>query len=37
MYEKFAIMLSYYGDENESNHFEALVYKRGNIIEEDKL
>ena len=35
--EKFAIMLSYYGDDNVNNHFEALVYKKGNMIEEDKL
>ena len=35
--EKFAIMLSYYGDDNDNNHFEALIYKKGNIIEENKL
>ena len=35
--EKFAIMLSYYGDNNDNNHFEALIYKKGNIIEENKL
>ena len=30
-------MLSYYWDESENNHFEALIYKKGNIIEENKL
>ena len=34
--EKFAIMLSYYGDESENNHFEELIYKKGNIIEGNK-
>ena len=35
--EKFALMLSYYGDDSDNNHFEALIYKKGNIIEENKL
>ena len=26
--EKFAIMLSYYGDDNDNNHFEALICKK---------
>ena len=34
--EKFAIMLTYYGDESENNHFEELIYKKGNIIEGNK-
>ena len=30
-------MLSYYGDDNDNNYFEALIYKKGNIIDENKV